>query len=438
MKKTTKLMSKLFSDSTPNQFKEDVMDKIEEAKQNGSSEYSDETSDLKMESDGEEVKITDAKNGDEVTVATENPDVEGDVQLKAESDTAPDVQTPVTKGIDGEHIEDSVPDVEVKVDMGITDEGKAGLKAYSIKFFGNKSFSDTLKTARAIAKAFSECPVAATRESIERSANAALDNAEPSEEEKEFAEQVDQIAQNATELAKAADDMEETQDPALAKTVKEMSEDLEEQCNDLKNEHPDNCDFSNIIAQCKKFSDAANEIVAKTDATTEAPTESPTESATEKPTEAATEAPTEAPTEAATEAPTEEPKDDPEAKKAAENVADKAKKVQEKAESLSDDDVEGAEELKEMCNDLKSDIEDAEENHDNVQIDDEVKEKIESYSTKADTIINSQVRNFSQSSYMSNGNFIPTPKVKTTGTQRTFSNANDTKKVQNPYLFSKF
>ena len=48
MKKTTKLMSKLFSDSTPNQFKEDVMDKIEEAKKNGSSEYSDETSDLKM------------------------------------------------------------------------------------------------------------------------------------------------------------------------------------------------------------------------------------------------------------------------------------------------------------------------------------------------------------------------------------------------------
>lgn len=422
MKKTTKLMSKLFSDSTPNQFKEDVMDKIEEAKQNGSSEYSDETSDLKMESDGDEVKITDAKNGDEVTVATENPDVEGDVQLKAESDTAPDVQTPVTKGIDGEHIENSVPDVEVKVDMGITDEGKAGLKAYSIKFFGNKSFSDTLKTARAIAKAFSECPVAATRESLERSANAALDNAETSEEEKEFAEQVDQIAQNATELAKAADDMEETKDPALAKTVKEMSEDLEKQCNDLKDEHPDNCDFSNIIAQCKKFSDAANEIVAKTDAATEAPTESPTESATEKPTEAATE----------------EPKDDPEAKKAAENVADKAKKVQEKAESLSDDDVDGAEELKEMCNDLKSDIEDAEEDHDNVQIDDEVKEKIESYSAKADAIIKSQVRSFSQSSYMSNGNFIPTPKVKTTGTQRTFSNANDTKKVQNPYLFSKF
>ena len=110
-------MSKLFSDATPNEFKEDVMDKIEEAKENGTSEYSDDESELKMESDGEEVKITDTKNGDEVTIATPNPDQEGDVQLKAESDTEPDVPVPAVKGIDGERIENSVPDVEVKVDM---------------------------------------------------------------------------------------------------------------------------------------------------------------------------------------------------------------------------------------------------------------------------------------------------------------------------------
>ena len=45
-------MSKLFSDATPNEFKEDVMDKIEEAKENGTSEYSDDESELKMEPDG--------------------------------------------------------------------------------------------------------------------------------------------------------------------------------------------------------------------------------------------------------------------------------------------------------------------------------------------------------------------------------------------------
>jgi len=76
-------MSKLFSDSTPEEFKNEVTNKIEEAKVNGTSELKDEENDLLFADLGDSVIAEDKLNEDEVTRFSDNPDDENDIMMEA-------------------------------------------------------------------------------------------------------------------------------------------------------------------------------------------------------------------------------------------------------------------------------------------------------------------------------------------------------------------
>lgn len=193
----TKLMSKLFSDSTPAEFKGKITEKIEEAKKNGSSELVEGDESLQFADLGDSVIVEDQANGNEVTRISDNPEKEDDLVMEAvdmsdaplteeekeqynegfkageqfeegkqdqmeksegfsdESKTLPDAKVELQEGADGAHITGTIPEIEVKVEQGITDAEKAGVKNYSLRL---KNFSDPAMAARmasAIRKAFS-------------------------------------------------------------------------------------------------------------------------------------------------------------------------------------------------------------------------------------------------------------------------------------------
>lgn len=438
----TKLMSRLFSETTPNEFKEDILNKIDEAKESGESSYSTEEDDIdfKVNEDGS-VDMIDNIN-DEVTNVTENPEDESDLILTA-SETLPDRKVERVEGIDGEKLEGSVPNVQVDIEPAITDEGKAGIKNFSIKFFGTSKFSDAYKMSKAIIKAFSECPIAATEENLRKAATEALEDTDPYKDNKAFAEAeelANTISENANQLAQAVDDLEGTGDVELAKNIKAMCDKL---LSDLDRVDSDMIDTEEVKSQCKKFAEKAESVIEANENPTESPTEAPTEAATEAPTEAATEEPTEAPTEAVTEAPTEAPTEaaTEEPTKSAEKSSDekkaelkeKADEIAEKAESMTTE--SEAEEVKQMTDELNGDLENAENEGIDVE---EIKEMSKKFSEKVDSILNKTVRSFSKSPYMNVGR-MAAPVVNPSQDQRLFSKSNqvDKRKSLNPYLYNK-
>jgi hypothetical protein len=483
--KKTRLMEKLFSDSTSEEFKQKVMDGFEEAKETGDAVIEDEDEKLVLKSNEDgDVEITDA-NG-EVTIAAENPDDKENIKLtpkdvaesdttgidfesidadgngvitkeewtaagmpedtfaqidadgngvitreefdqftqKSESETAPDVKVERVPGVDGEHLNGTVPNVEVTVETGITDEKKAGVKTYSIKFYGTHSYAQIFKTSKAVQKAFSDCPVCMTAEALQEAAEEGLKNAEPTAEEKHFSEEADDLTHNANQLAQAADDLAESQDPDLAKEVKVLCEKVMSDIEALEAEDgaAENINLEEVKAQCKAYAEQAEAIISKTEGAEKPAEEKPEEKPAEetKPEEkpAEEDKPEEKPEEA--------PAEDPEKVAKAEEIVKKADEIQAKAEELKDEDEKGAAEVKAECDALMSDIEGAEA--EDIKIDDEVKDKIESFSQKAQEIIKKNTRLFSQSMYMN-------PTV-IAGTQnKLFSKTEGKKTSLNPYLF---
>lgn len=146
MRHITELMDKIFSDSTSDEFKNQVSDKIEEAKANGSAELKDGDNHLSFaEADGE-VLIEDKKNGNEVTKAIDSPDgthLEAVVDdTKVKSATQPNVEVPGNQ----DNKKNILPagstenDVNVTIETGITDPEKAGVgKHFSLCFNGFES-----------------------------------------------------------------------------------------------------------------------------------------------------------------------------------------------------------------------------------------------------------------------------------------------------------
>lgn len=473
--KKTRLMEKLFSDSTSEEFKQKVMDGFEEAKETGDAIVEDENEKLVLKSnEGGDVEITDADG--EVTIAAENPDDKENIKLtpkevaesenigidfesidadgngvitkdewnaagmpeeafakidvdgngvitreefdqftqKVESETAPDVDVERVPGVDGKHIENSVPDVEVTVETGITDKEKAGVKNFSVKFYGSHTYAQVYKITKAINRAFSECPVCATAESLQKAAEENLDNnSKPSDEDKHYSEVSENIEHNANELAEAAKDLEENQDPVLAKEVKQLCDKLMADIAEVEAKAGGEVNYEEVKEQCKKYAEAADAVISKSE-------EKPAEETKpeEKPAEETK------PEEKPEEKPAEE-KSEKEQK--AEEIIKKAEELQKTAEELKDDDEKGAEELKAECDALMSDIEEADQDEE-IQIDDDVKTKVESFSKKAQDIIEKATKSFSESPYMK-------PQVLMTGERRMFSQPSAKKSSMNPYLF---
>lgn len=145
MKYYTELMDKLFSDQTPEEFKDKVSEKISEAKNTGSAELQDGKENLKFTSKEGNVEIED-KNTGETTVASESPDGGVDLKPKTEkmSATQPDVIVTKPEGEDGEHLPEGSTenDVKVTIEQGIVDPKAAGLgagKCYSLCIHGFES-----------------------------------------------------------------------------------------------------------------------------------------------------------------------------------------------------------------------------------------------------------------------------------------------------------
>lgn len=151
MRHSTELMNKIFSDSTPDEFKNKISEKIEEAKTEGSAELSEGDTKLKFAEVNGDVVIEDKSNDNEVTIAK---DKDGEIELdaviadKTQSATQPDVFVPKAKGTTKEVLPESstVDDIDVTIEEGITDKDKAGLdKHYSIRLNGFKSEKEAME-----------------------------------------------------------------------------------------------------------------------------------------------------------------------------------------------------------------------------------------------------------------------------------------------------
>jgi uncharacterized protein YciW len=326
-------MDKLFSEENE-ELRTQVADKVEEAKQNGSSELITDDENLQFADTGDGIVVEDQANNNEVTMMKENEAGDGydmeaiDVTAETKSNSdedelnekmttleenvnevadaaedmtetkdkemakavkemsqklfsdiedlekehedvnfeevkekcnkyaemaeeilnGPDVKTEVVEGKDGKHITDSQPEVKVEVSTGVNDAEKAGLKNFSLTFSGNCDPS----YIAAVSKAFAD--VAASPE------------AEPAKDpENSKNEALETLVENANELAEAAKQMKEANDKEMAKSVKEMSQKLFSDAEELKVEGEDEMKVAEVKEQCNKYSSEADEILGKED-----------------------------------------------------------------------------------------------------------------------------------------------------------------------------
>lgn len=123
----TELMNRIFSDGTPDQFKDGVANAIETALQFGDAVYSDFGEQLVFANTGDAVIIEDQLNFGEITEAFK--DENGDTHLSSgssESATQPNVTVPRVSGANGKLLKNTQPDVEDNVSNAITDSDLAG------------------------------------------------------------------------------------------------------------------------------------------------------------------------------------------------------------------------------------------------------------------------------------------------------------------------
>jgi hypothetical protein len=214
MKTRTKLMNKLFSSETPQEFKDDVAEKVEEAKKDGKSELKTEEGDtLKFAAEGEDVIV---KDGNEETKISENPEDKDDL-----------VMTPVDAA---EEAKIEPKDEEVTVDVNPD-------KSFSIKF-RNFSSSRIADVTREISKVMSE------------------GEAEEKAEDKDVTEVVDQ----ANDLVKKVDELKGSGDVEVAKEVKAEAEELIDKAEDLEGKGHD---MTELKSECATYSRISSKIIDK-------------------------------------------------------------------------------------------------------------------------------------------------------------------------------
>lgn len=143
MRFVTNLMDRIFSDSTPEEFKDKVSEKIDEAKANGSAELKEGDDHLSFAESNGDVVIEDKKHDNEVTVAKEDNGeykLEGVPTTKTESATEPDAKAEIPSGETKKPLkpDDTLEDVNSgDIKAAIINEDKAGVgKHFSLKFEG--------------------------------------------------------------------------------------------------------------------------------------------------------------------------------------------------------------------------------------------------------------------------------------------------------------
>jgi len=254
--KETELMSKVFSEQTPDAFKDSINDCIQEALLNGQSTYSEYGEQLYFAAVDGSVVIEDKKNGNEVTVAA--PAGDGSTTLTVGQPTAsatqPNAIVPRVKGKDGQHIE-THEDVNSPITVGITNTEKAGVgKNFSLTFDGFESedevreFSDSLDELVEENEMYSDALEELTENSLTFSD-----------------EEVENLAYSATELQHGVERLAGTQDINLAFS---LLEDIDQVRSYAVLAQGQGHDVSDVIEACNAYSeyinDSFDEIIANT------------------------------------------------------------------------------------------------------------------------------------------------------------------------------
>jgi len=245
----TKLMLKLFSESTSEEFKNSIDDKITEATEKGSASLKTEEDDLQFTNVGDKVLIEDKVNKELTSV--DNPESDEDLKLEAvditkkESVSQPDVDVKVAEGEDGDHESGTVPEVKIEVMEGIGNAEKAGVKG--------KSFSITLSNA-------TPSQIASTLKAFSDEGFDAVNKEDEEElDEDEAANAADEILEKANDLKAMAEEMND-------EPTKEKAEEVKAECDSIKaycDKYEGVIDSSELRVYCRIFSEQADEIIEK-------------------------------------------------------------------------------------------------------------------------------------------------------------------------------
>lgn len=240
MRFVTNLMDRIFSDSTPDEFKDKVSEKIEEAKANGSSEIKDDKDHLSFTESNGDVVIEDKNHGNEVTVAKEKDgeyNLEGVPATKTQSATEPNAVSEIPEGetkpaLAPNSTEDSV---KVRIEEAVTDKDKAGLgKHFSLILDGFTSQDEAQQF-------FSDLHLEEDVISFSES-------------------ELQSVADNANEVKKLAERVEGTKDPELAHELKDKAENLKAYSILAQNA---GYDMTDMIDAMSAYSDYADEALTE-------------------------------------------------------------------------------------------------------------------------------------------------------------------------------
>lgn len=215
MRIVTELMDRVFSDSTPQEFKDLVMNGIEKAFSEGSCELVGEGYNLSFAEAEGNVAIEDKLHGNEITIAKPSGD---EVKLEA-SATQPNVVVPKVEGVTKpvEAPGSTQPDVKDDIEPAIVDKDKAGK---------DKHFTDD---SEEVVLTFSES-------------------------------EIENVAFAATETHELYERLQGTQDLNLAMQLYSDSQDLAAYATLAKSF---GYDTSDLIENCAIYSEYADEVLTK-------------------------------------------------------------------------------------------------------------------------------------------------------------------------------
>lgn len=246
----TILMTKIFSDYTPDSFKDAISDSINEALLNGQAIYSDEGEQLYFASVDGSVIVEDKKNGNEITVAV--PESDGSMALKSgefDAKTQPNVSVHRIKGKDGAHLVNTVPEDKsnpainereaIMMEAGITDPELAGLgKHFSDDYYDdyeNMEFSDYVEDLEMENEIYSDI----------------IDNSLTFSDD-----EVENLAFSATELKEDVERLAGTMDMQLAYSIMDDADEIKAY-SILAENYGHDC--SDVIEACDTYSEYADE-----------------------------------------------------------------------------------------------------------------------------------------------------------------------------------
>lgn len=278
--KKTRLMSKLFSDATPEEYKEKILDKIDEAHDNGSASLEEDDEVLQFADVDGDIIVEDQTDGmNEVTRISQNPEDENDLVMSAVDIPTEDPEEETPEDAEGsiEIKNESEDDPDAEDETIIDVQNEEGTTNYSLKF---KKFSS--RDARLYAKIFSEmteilkdAPKDVADEDVEvkvKDGEVKVMSVRFGTPTRFFSEDGDEDTTEITEVIDAANELSEKAEGGITKDnaseIQELAADIISKTEELEG---DSKEFSLkcIKSMAKMFSEEAAEVADAADGTQE-------------------------------------------------------------------------------------------------------------------------------------------------------------------------